>query len=297
MDDRQIVRNIYELKNPSKLAKVEAILVAFRGREHELVKELRRKYNIDDAEFAQISGQYGGGRPFPPPPSYTDSILDNNAYRGQMGGGEVPVAYTVEAHQVQVADDRNHYGGAYPEPQVSVLGNRGVTAVTHADGTVQYQYNNTSGGSVSRNAPAPQVQQVHVAAHPLARMQRGNSIQMQQPVAGNTGQVTVVMQDGHPVTGTNQTNRCCRAIGSSICGICACCFMFSVISAVLSVIFGSDTNDDDWSNDDDDIHNDNSGGGGGGYNSVSGGGGSSLRRRLRGIGKMLVDAALSAKED
>ena len=49
-----VVHSIYEIHDPSKLKGVPKIVTAFKGREKDLVSQLRKRYNISDNEFQNI---------------------------------------------------------------------------------------------------------------------------------------------------------------------------------------------------------------------------------------------------
>ena len=49
-----VTYKIYEIHDPSKLKGIKKIVGAFRGREKDLINQLRQRFNISDQEFQNI---------------------------------------------------------------------------------------------------------------------------------------------------------------------------------------------------------------------------------------------------
>ncbi len=213
-----ILTRIYEKYAPDKLGAVESILERFSGREAKLVQELVRKFNISDAEQAEIGISLEH-----PPPSYTRSFTD-----AEVTDAEGDSVHVVQATAVMSYDQAEAHGAYPPMPPAS--GGSFLNLPTSRRRDEQ--------GRIMPSVPYGANTQQPVQAHPLAA--RGIGIGYQ---SGYSNVQTGTQMPSDDRQG-NSAKSCARIIFSIyVCG--CCCFLFLLI---ISATVGGSMSDDDATN-------------------------------------------------
>ena len=111
-----VVYSIYEIHDPSKLKGIKKIVGAFKGRERDLISQLRQRYNISDQEM--------------------NNIVDLNAGSSseEEDGGEGGDKFDMDEEAGDISYDDN------PMHKKAVAGT--AMKVVKPDGTVVYEYPN-----------------------------------------------------------------------------------------------------------------------------------------------------------
>ena len=208
-----ILTRIYEKYAPDKLGAVESILERFSGREAALVQELVRKYNISDAEQAEIGISLEQS-----PPSYARSVTDAE-------GDSVPVVQATAVMSYDQAEAR----GAYP-PMPPASGGSFLNLPTSQRRDEQ--------GRLMPSVPYGANTQQPVQAHPLAA--RGIGVGYQSGYS-NVQTGTQMPSDDHQ---GNSAKSCARITFSIYVCVCCCILFLMIISASV----GGSMSDDDATN-------------------------------------------------